>query len=167
MNEYVLAQCRMHPSMQPQDIVKLCYQAVFGADHLLKDIEYARQMFLDEYRRTPAEDVPLTEDISDLYCRGNIAGWKYQGLDGEELFKRFVEAAGSSTGSTEQFLKSLKKAIDTLKNIWSPEKMDELNEYLKEYLKNGIRAVSHSPVYHQNEKPAYRVILRKQETGGS
>ena len=33
--------------------------------------------------------------------------------------------------------------------------------YLKEYLKNGIRAVSHSPVYHQNEKPAYRVILRK------
>lgn len=161
MNEYVLQQCRLHPSMQPQDIVKLCYQAVFGADHLLKDIEYAHQRFLQEYRQTPAEDVPITEDISKTYCRGNIAGWKYQGLDKEELFSGFVQAAASSEGSTEQFLKTLKQTIDTLRTVWTSEQMDALNEYLKDYLKEGIRAVSHSQAYHENERPAYRVMLRK------
>ncbi|MBR0138009.1 MAG: hypothetical protein IJM15_06325 [Erysipelotrichaceae bacterium] len=161
MNEYVLAQCRLHPSMQPQDIVKLCYQAVFGADHLLQDIDYAHRRFLQEYDETEPAGIPLTEDISDRYCRGNIAGWKYQGLDKEEMFARFVEAASSSEGTTEQFLKTLKQTIDTLNEIWTSEQMDALNSYLKSYLKEGIRAVSHSEQYHQNEKPAYRVMLRK------
>ena len=55
----------------------------------------------------------------------------------------------------------LKQTIDTLRHIWTAEQMDALNEYLKEYLREGIRAVSHSEAYHQNERPAYRIMLRK------
>ena len=28
-------QLRRHPSMQPQDVIKLCYQAARGAEHLI------------------------------------------------------------------------------------------------------------------------------------
>lgn len=32
-------QMRIHPSMTPRDIAKLCYQAARGAEHLLTDLD--------------------------------------------------------------------------------------------------------------------------------
>ena len=36
-SDHLKKQLSLHPSMQPQDIVKLCYQAAFGAEPLLPD----------------------------------------------------------------------------------------------------------------------------------
>ena len=42
---YLKKQIELHPSMQMQDLVKMCYQAVFGMEHMLSDIEKAREYF--------------------------------------------------------------------------------------------------------------------------
>ena len=34
---YILDQAHLHPAFAPQDAIKLCYQATFGAEHLLQE----------------------------------------------------------------------------------------------------------------------------------
>jgi len=46
---YLTKQMTAHPCMQPQDIVKMCYQATFGAEHLLSDMDGAKKYFYEEY----------------------------------------------------------------------------------------------------------------------
>ena len=48
-------QLRLHPAMQPRDVIKLCYQAARGAEHLLADLTRARAYFDQEYAATPAD----------------------------------------------------------------------------------------------------------------
>ena len=40
-NDFFLEQMERHPAMEARDAVKLCYQAAFGAEHLLQDREAA------------------------------------------------------------------------------------------------------------------------------
>ena len=54
IEKYLLEQCAIHPSMQPQDVVKLCYQASFGAEHLLEDFAAAQNYFMEEFEAVPA-----------------------------------------------------------------------------------------------------------------
>jgi hypothetical protein len=61
---YLKKQLELHPSMQMQDLVKMCYKAVFGAEHMLADVERARTYFMQEYDATPASScIPLYEPI--------------------------------------------------------------------------------------------------------
>ncbi len=72
MNQYLLSQLSLHPSMQPDDIIKLCYQSCYGAEHLLKDVEAAKRYFFLEWESIVAEDKPLYEEISPNYVRHYI-----------------------------------------------------------------------------------------------
>ena len=152
MNQYLLEQIRLHPSMTAQDYIKFCYQAAFGAEHLLNDKSKAEKMLYDEYEATPAVDMQLAENISDEYCRVNLAAWKRQGLDPERLLDIFVESAGKGGGSDEKFLELIREA-----ELAAPI---DIKDYVGEYLKGGIRPVHHSREYRECEKPAYRVVRR-------
>ena len=71
-------QLRLHPAIQPQDVIKLCYQAARGAEHLLADTTRARAYFDQEYAATPADAArPLFEPISENVARVNLAAWKW------------------------------------------------------------------------------------------
>ena len=87
---YLEAQLRLHPSMTPRDVVKLCYQAARGAEHLLADPERARLYLLRELESTEASaDMPLDELISDAVARVTLAPGKAQGRSADELFELF------------------------------------------------------------------------------
>ena len=42
---YVEEHLHLHPSTQPRDVIKQCYQAARGAEHLLMDTARARAYF--------------------------------------------------------------------------------------------------------------------------
>ena len=90
MTEYLLEQVNRHPSMQAQDMIKLCYQAAHGAEHLLSDLDAAKTYLEKEYYAVEAEDIALYEVISDQICRVNLAAWKARKLPIEWLFYMFV-----------------------------------------------------------------------------
>ncbi len=156
---YILQEIENHPSLQPADIVKLCYQAAFGAEHLLSDLDAARSYLEKEYARTEACDVPLCEPISDNVCRINLGGWKSTAMPLEWLFKMFVSSASVRGGSEELFREYLETAEKVIydKGIFSAALW---NDFLCEYLKSG-GAVHHSEEYRKNEKPAYRIAGRR------
>ena len=86
-------QAALHPSMQPQDVLKMCYQAAFGAEHLLKDEDSARNYLEREWNEVPGDsDEALYERISNEVCRLNIRAWKGQGLPMEWMLHLFVHS---------------------------------------------------------------------------
>ena len=159
MNHYLLEQLKNHPSMEPQDIVKLCYQAAYGAEHLLTDIDKARQYLFAEFDGVEPADIPVYEPISDLYCRVNIAGWKYHGLSKEELFDIFQISSGS--GHKRGFSRADGQYLETVKHALGSEQLLELRNYLEQYYRQGVRPVHHSEKYRRAEKPHYRVVRRE------
>lgn len=156
---YLLEHLKHHHSMQPQDIVKLCYQSAFGCEHLLKDITQAQEIFKQEFEEVEAKDMPLYELISDDFCRIHLASWKNKGYPIEWLFSMFAQSFTTIENAKEMFLSYLKQSTLILKD--HGYEMNEWNDYLKEYKKQGIHAVHHSLQYHFQEKPAYRLVHRQ------
>jgi len=159
LDEYILAQLQAHPSMQPQDVVKLCYQASFGAEHLLGDVDAAKSYFDAEFAGTPASELPLYEEISDGYARVNLARWKKQGLPGDWLFRLFCASAVQNSEGREKMQQALELA-EKLVPEFSFSK-EEWFDYVNQYKKRGMPSVHHSDIYRQAEKPAYRIVRKE------
>jgi len=98
---YLREQIKKHPSARPADLVKLLYQARYGAEHLLTDIPAAREYFMREFSSVPADDADLFEEISPDYARVNFSAWKKKDLPPEWLFRMFALTA-SRPVQTEQ-----------------------------------------------------------------
>ena len=157
---YLKQQIQLHPSIQLQDVIKMCYQAVFGAEHMLTDLEKARHYFFQEYEATPASfSIPLYEPISEEFCRVNLAAWKARALDPEELFDLFVASARYNIPGTRTDLNNCAKSAEKLiaKNLL-PFSLEEWKKVYTDYKNNGMLPIHHSEIYRQNEAPAYRLI---------
>lgn len=159
---YLKHQIELHPSMQMQDVVKMCYQAVFGAEHMLADVEKARQYFYQEYEATPAAfSIPLYEPISEEFCRINLAAWKARELDPDELFDLFAASAKHAILGTRTDLNNCAKSAEKLiKKGLFPFSLEEWKEYYITYKNNGMLPVHHSETYRQAEHPAYRLVRK-------
>ncbi len=159
---YLKKQLELHPSMQMQDVVKMCYQAVFGMEHMLSDTEKAKQYFLSEYEATPANsDIPLYEPISEDFCRVNLAAWKARDLEPQELFDLFIASANYNILGTRTDLNNCAKSVEKIiaKGLL-PFSLEEWKEYYVAYKNNGMHPVHHSDAYRQAERPAYRLIRK-------
>lgn len=157
--EALLKQIRLHPSMRPQDAVKLCAQASRGAEHLLADLNAARRYFDAEFASVaPDEGQPLTEDISAEVCRANLAAWKARGLDPARLFALFVQSARIVPDGEARLRENLHAVQEMLDEM--PFSAEEWRTYLAEYVRIGMPAVHHSAEYRAAEQPAYRIVRR-------
>jgi len=153
-------QAALHPALGPQDAVKLCYQAAFGAEHLLSDREdAARQLALELADVCPSPG-PLREPISPRYARVNLSVWKKKGLPGETLFRLFCRcAAGPLPESAGELFRQYLKAAETAARAGQlPFSVSAWQEYLAGYFAQGGGAVHHSPRYREAEQPHYRVV---------
>jgi len=159
---YLKHQIQLHPSMQIQDVIKMCYQAVFGPEHMLSDVEKAKQYFFQEYEATPASfSIPLYEPISESFCRVNLAAWKARGLEPDELFHLFVTSCSHTTAGTRFELNNCAKSVEKLivKGML-PFSLEEWKTTYVAYKNDGMLPVHHSEAYRLAEHPAYRLIRK-------
>jgi hypothetical protein len=153
IRHYVTHQFELHPSMQMQDVIKMCYQAAFGAEHLLEDTERARRYFYKEFESVPETDEALFELIGPRVSRANFGAWKREGFPPEELFRLFAESSREIKKDTACFLAYLDQAGEVV-----PFSGDGWLKFVEDYKEGGIRPIHHSDVYREKEKPAYRVV---------
>ncbi len=161
---YLIEQAVAHPSGQPRDILKQCYQAAYGAEHLLADLDRARTYLEREYVSvTASQEQPLYEAISPQVCRVNLAAWKQHDLPLEWLFRMFAASASIAVDhgqATQQFLSYLDIADHLIQTGRLPVSFsaEEWTNALSSYKNSGMNAVHHSDPYRQAEYPAYRII---------
>ena len=156
------AQISAHASMTPQDVVKMCYQAAHGAEHLLADSDAARRYFDAEFASVTADSsVPLIEELSETVCRVNFAAWKAAGLPAERLFDAFLGSARISGDGRARILEYLSIAESLAREGKTNFSLGEWTEFLADYRQAGMPAVHHSQTYRQAEHPAYRIVRRE------
>lgn len=161
IQKYLAEQIRMHPSMQCQDMVKMCYQAAFGAEHLLSDLGRAKTYLEKEFAETKAEPGELVENISDEVCRVNLAVWKEQGFSLDVLFQMFVDSATIREDADKRFEEYLSEAENFIKEMQSETELSEWKAFLEKYRQAGMPGVHHSAEYRETEHPSYRIVKRE------
>jgi hypothetical protein len=159
MKTYLSEQLAKHPSMECTDILKQCYQAAKGAEHLLSDLARAKAYLQKEWDATPSEDLPLYEVISPAVARVNIAAWKFHGKELDVLFDLFASSATVPMGS-DQVLETYLAEAEEVLTTHRPELLPTWRETLTAYKQAGMPAIHHSASYREAEKPAYRVVRR-------
>lgn len=175
--EYLVQQAKLHPSMEPQDVYKMMYQAVFGAEHLLQDEDAARAYFQKEFEEVIPVAELLYEQIQENVYRVNLRAWKKRKLPLEWLFKMFVgsvkkqaecDSSNAQNAKTERiqshelreqkFIQYVESAAEVVKDGAFAFSYEDFQQYTEEYMKQGIRPVHHSERYREAEKPAYRLV---------
>ncbi len=160
--KYLAIQAEMHGSIETQDIIKLCYQAAFGAEHLIQDKQRARSYLQEEFDSLDADsDTTLYETLNEDICRVNLKAWKHKNLPIDWLFEMFCGSIPQNGKGTERFLSYIEDAKILVNDNKFNISTDTFNSFYNEYLKDGIRAVHHSDGYRAQEKPAYRIVHTK------
>lgn len=142
--------------MEPQDAVKLCYQAAFGAEHLLTDPDAAARLFAREWAQTAPAAGSTAERIGPCFCRLDLAAWKERGLPGDWLFRLFTLSQPRPEGRTA-FASALAAADALVAAGALPFSPAAWRTYRAAYAAGGIRPIHHSEGYRAAERPAYRV----------
>ena len=132
-----------HPSAQLQDLLKLCYQAANGAEHLMNDA--VRQYFDEEFAAVPPREGQLCEPIGDTVCRVHLDVWKQRGLPADWLYALFARSQWDKEDMTPW--------LDALQTLGYAVPSD--------YRQNP-HPVHHSEVFRDAEHPAYRLVSRDQ-----
>lgn len=156
--DYVIKQVQAHGTIQPQDIAKLCYQAAFGAEHLLEDLDRAREYFNQEYMAVEQTQEPLYEQISQDVCRINMGAWKRWGLPKEWLFVMFADSAQVSLQGRKlmiQYLECVKRLVRQGVFSFSDE---QWQQFIQRYQQEGMPSLHHSEQYREKNKPSYRMV---------
>ena len=147
-----------YPAMQPQDAVKLLYQAAFGGGHLVSDPAGSLARLRQELDAVPPEpDAPAFEHVGGGSARMNLASPAVRALPPELLNRMFVLSAarGDSGVDFPAALELLQRLTREGRAPFSPE---ALEPYLAGYTAAGCPAVRHSEAYRAAYRPAYRVV---------
>lgn len=156
---YVAEQLRLHPSITPQDLAKLCYQAARGAEHLLSDPDSARWYLAHEMEATEAsKEIPLYEAISPDMTRVNLAAWKSCGLTADDLFPLFLATASASPEGEDRLPDYLAQVSSLMADGAFSVSSRDWEAFLARYKNMGMPAVHHSDAYRRAERPAYRIV---------
>ncbi len=164
---YILEQAHLHPAFSPQDALKLCYQATFGAEHLLQEAASVKAYLEKEYTDTPAADLPLFEMICDDFGRVNLAAWKHQQLPAEWLFQIFYMTASTPSSNSATDLYSCFNSVTALaQKSLLPFALGNWQQHCENYKKANMDAqrpssVHHSAAYRTSERPSYRIVHAK------
>ena len=161
IEKYLKKEINIHPHMQPQDIVKLCYQAAYGSEHLIKSKDEAKAYLRNECSCLISCDTELIENISDDICRISLNAWMNNSLPIGWLLELFFMSSNENIGSDSRFKENIAAADKIISNSNLDFTHLEWTQYLDEYMKKGIHAVHHSDKYRTTENPAYRIINRK------
>lgn len=151
-------QLHLHPSMQPQDLIKLCYQGARGAEHLLADVNRARVAFEREFASVSADtSAALFEQISSDVARVSLAAWKASNLPPEWLFRMFLHTASVPQGGPELLDEYIRIATAFIADQTAIP-AEQWQDALTRWQEAGMPAVHHSDVYRAAEQPAYRIV---------
>ncbi len=162
MENIIRYHIKNYPMMQPTDVVKLVFQSEFGGGHLIKDPEMSLariEQELESIKETAAPQEPLIVPIGNGIVRVNLFKLDENGITPKELNDFFVESAKKVKGNIEGLVRRLSVVTKMAKAGEFAFTYDEYVKYLEEYAAAGYPMISHSELYRELYKPAYRVVL--------
>ena len=152
-----------YPQATLQDVYKTCFQDFFGAEHLLSDTAAAHQYLKAEIAATEVQDLsamPMYEPTGfrHRFMRVNLSLVHSGELSENELFARFVEAAGTNNAFSDNWAEEWAK-VETIALEVQPAWADSALQAELRYAASIQCAVRHSEAFRQTYHPHYRIII--------
>lgn len=155
---YLADQARRHPALRPRDAIKLCYQAAYGAEHLLPDPAAAREYLRRELNACAADAAePLYEEISPDLCRVNLRAWKARAYPEDALLALFLQACAPRPDGAARLTALLSDVAALCAQGLLPFELAQWQAELTDYRRQPPHAVHHSEAYRAAEHPCYRL----------
>lgn len=151
MDQLIAWHRRRYPLMQPQDVVKLVFQARMGCGHLLADETAVNQRIADEEASLfPSADEPLTEPLGPDYLRLNLRRAMAEGIPSLWIARLMAASLPAVLPERQSVVEELTSLGDEAITIAAKRLTDD-----------PAWLPSHTPAYHQAYAPAYRVISKQ------
>ncbi|MBE5802934.1 MAG: hypothetical protein E7316_00300 [Clostridiales bacterium] len=142
---------RHYPAMEPQDVVKLYFQAMLGCGHLLGDEDaVAQRIAVEQATLTPSPAESLTEPLGPDYVRLNLRRAKADGLEPLWIARLMKLSAETQQPARADVMKALSSLGDA-----------SIDQAAQRLMDDPAWLPSHTQTYHAAYAPAYRVISRK------
>ena len=158
----ILEQIKKYPAMDIIDVIKLLYQKNFGCGHIISNKAKAKDYLKEEYEKVVEDkNIPLSEYIGNGFLRINLARYKAEKLNINDLFDAFYLSSKEATKGVDGFLDDvdvLREMIDHNEVLFG---MNEFDLYFNKYVDNNMPMVSHSQIYHDIYDPHYRIVHEK------
>lgn len=142
--------CQHYPLMEPQDVVKLYFQAMLGCGHLLaNEASVTQRIEQEEAHLIPAPDEPLTESLGKDYVRLNLRRAMAEGIS-PLWIAGLMSCSPQPTNTREQVVQAVTAAGNA-----------DAAQIAQRLLTEPNWLPGHSDAYRQAYAPAYRVIGRQ------
>ena len=150
--QYLSARQRQCPFMEQQDIVKFVFQAMLGVGHLLSDRSTVEGFLAREMDPLPADEAePLYEMLSPQWCRLHLRSAKGRGI--------LPSVIAGLMFSSDPLLRFTRQDVFAFcSGLASSGKKMITDPELLEKIRDENWLPSHSSVYREKVRPAYRVI---------
>jgi hypothetical protein len=155
------AHYQTHPALEPQDVYKLIYQAVFGPEHSVANLRTAAERLYLEVLHLPAGPAtgPLLEPLSPLLCRVNLQPFMQQGGDVRGLWRILRQTLREYRPGTLADLEHYWKLFRV--TLWAQRyEAAYLEQFWQRMATANFAPVHHSQSYTAANAPHYRVVLR-------
>ena len=160
----VLEQIRRHHACDVDDLYKGAFQACFGGEHAIVDTRRSYRSLLEEWKTLGPfrSGEPLMEAIDprDRVVRVNLRPFRQSGGDVRKLWICFNRSAAlfqPDPGRLEVYGMALEHSA--VKG-WIPFLPERIRCFWEARRREEFPPVSHSKAYIENDKPAYRIVLK-------
>jgi hypothetical protein len=150
-----------YQALEPQDVYKLLYQAVFGPEHSIDNWRAAAERLYLEILHLPAETapVPLLEPLSPRLCRVNLQPFVQQGGNVRGLWRLLRQTVRDYQPGTLTDLERYWKLFGV--TPWACRyEAAALEQFWQRMATANFAPVHHSQAYTAAHAPHYRVVLR-------
>ena len=152
----------LYKNVEIQDIYKLLFQSVFGAEHFLQDVDSAKTRLVEEWNQIQAEaqeplQVPVSIDGSIV--RVNLRRCKAEGIEVTDVWDVFYRSVHNSNASKDEFDKVWQNFYQLCFGKIAPYVAHQVHLFGEEAKAKGFPARHHSAAYRNSNHPAYRVVL--------
>ncbi len=154
-----------YPQATLQDVYKTCFHDFFGAEHLLKDTAMAHNYFFSEIKTCKDEDLSAMPSFEPTgfrhrFVRVNLSEVLSGAMSEDELFARFVEAAGTNNAFSDNWSEEWQR-IEKIALEVHPAWTDTILQAALQFAASTASPVRHSEAFRQAYNPHYRIINNK------
>ena len=158
----ILEQVKRYPLMEVVDVTKLLYQKNFGCGHIISNKAKAKDYLKDEYELVVEDkDIPLTEYVGNGFLRINLARYKAENLEINDLFDAFYLSSKEEIKGIEGFLEDVEIFREMIEDGEVLFDLNEFDLFFNKYVDSNMPMISHSELYHDVYDPHYRIVHEK------
>jgi hypothetical protein len=153
-----------YPQATLQDVYKTCFQDFFGAEHLLKDTAMAHNYLLSELAACKDENLSAMPSFEPTgfrhrFVRVNLSEVLSGAMSEDELFARFVDAAGQNNAYSDNWPAEWQR-IEKIALEVHPAWTVTILQAALQFAASTTSPVRHSEAFRNAYHPHYRIVRK-------